>query len=121
MGAKGVNVVVDPQVLIAAITVIRMGNDALQADAMELKAAMNDMLNSGMVEGERMTKQKELIQSIITGCDNTAEVIGQLSGATQKIYDKYISAETKAMIDNHVAQAMEKLQAAANREALKKK
>ena len=121
MGAKGVNVVVDPQVLVAAVTVIKMGNDALQADALELKGAMNDMLNSGMVEGERMSKQKELIESIVKGCDNVADSIGKLSEATQQIYDKYISAETKAMIDNHVSQAMEKLQRSANREALKKK
>lgn len=121
MGNKGVTVMIDPNALVPAVTFIRMSNRQMESQALELRNASVEMLEGGIMEGDRMTGQKEAITTIVNGCDQLAKLFADLSVATGQVYDKYINAETKQGIDAQVASHMESLSKSGSGDALRKK
>lgn len=121
MSTKGTAVLVNPEALIPAVTIIRMSNRQLESQAMVLRGEAKEMLEGGVMEGERMTGQKEAIETIVTSCDQLSKLFADLSTATGHVYDKYIDAERKQAIDSLVASHLETLNKKGNRDALRKK
>lgn len=119
MGQKGTNIIIAPEKLVPAVTLARM-TQSTAAECTNLGQKCADMLNSGMLEGMRMTKQKELCAAVQDGTNNMIAMINKLSDSAQSLYEKYISAETRAMIDKAVSDAAEQAKNAASNEALKK-
>lgn len=121
MGEKGKHVVIDPQLLIPAVTFIRMGNKEMEGQVMALSAASKEALNSGWWRGQRLEGQAECAEAVVNGCNALNELFRDLAPASQGVYEKFLNAETRAAIDQQVAAATEKVATKANRGALRKK
>lgn len=121
MGEKGNSIVIEPSVLIPAVTINRMSNAEMESHCATLRASAQEALNSGWWQGERLKGQAECANAVVEGCQNLAELFKDLAAATGTIYDKYLTAETRAGIDAQVSSTLEKLAAKGSKGALRKK
>lgn len=115
MAQKGTKVLIDPAALIPAVTLFRMVNGDIEAHAIHLRKALEEAENSGYFRGERLSKVAECVagaHEALVRPDGLVDCINKLKTATQVIYDKYLTAETRSAIDRNVASALEKLQSA---------
>lgn len=119
MSAKGaINIQIDPNALLPAVTHTKMKYSDLTSRVTTLQLAAQKILDDGVLEGPRMAQEKALAEAILKNCNDITEALDAVGASTNTILNNYISIEGQAAVARVVAQATEQVQAKGGKDAI---
>ncbi len=121
MSQKGntINIVVDPESLLPAVTHTKLKYHDLSSRIAGLQAASRKILDDGVLDGPRMAQEKALAETILQTCTDITDALERVGISTDQILSSYVSIEGQAAVQRVVAQATEQVQAQGGKDGIK--